>query len=580
MFDVPELVALLVQYLSPRDISRCMATCKTLAMAFEAHLYEHVLLGYGLDMPTFLSRNLHRIRTIQIHWRSSNYLTYLTPTSDTESATSGRVGHTDTSVTRLTNLQQFMLRENAQGSHGPLNYTSDVLNTMMDILSTNHRLTHIKIEVKDDLTTSHIGERLLEALRKDLPLLQHLFILSGNTYKSTTVAQATKFLSVCFQLPQLIHLQYLTPHHGTDARKETPASVKMCFDSLLELMERTYRTGSGPESISGCRLKSLALPQLGAGYPESFLIPLLKTHLPNLERFEVPVLDSPYEDSLEKVVSGYCSKLKHVSCFFEVWSRKTDPAIAVIRGCAKWSGLKSFDMLHHGFFGESLSSNRLDPGRKLIATLMEYHSTTLEEVNIQIHGIHMLWNPILRGCPNLKSFRLLPLNSNHCSTVGFSEFSRDTWACTNLRELRIHLSQQFKFVEEKKTAEREVKAFEEIFRQIGSLTKLEVLDLDYKSYQGDRYRWVFDSTLERKWFMGLGGLKELRSIGMPPSFWMRQADQSCMEFMDAKWPRLESIMVRDFGFYYNETFKCFQGVHWEWLRRRNPHLKFGDTLWM
>ncbi|KAK3822947.1 MAG: hypothetical protein J3Q66DRAFT_397423 [Benniella sp.] len=547
MFDVPELVALLAQYLSPRDISRCMATCKTLAMAFEAHLYEHVLLGYGLDMPTFLSRNLHRIRTIKIHWRSVNYPMCLTQTSDTESATSGRVGHTDTSVTRLTNLQLFMLRENTQGSHGPLSYTLRVLNSMMDILSTNHRLTHIKIEVQDDLITSHIGKRLLKALRRDLPMLQHLFVLSGDTYKSTTMAQATKFLSVCFQHPQLIHLQHLTPHHGLNVRKETPASVKTCFDSLLELMERTYRTSSDPERISGCRLKSLALPHLGAGYPESFLIPLLKTHLPDLERFDVPVLDSPYEDSLEQVVSGYCSKLKHVSCFFDNWSRHTNPAIAVIRGCAKWTGLKSFDMLHWGFLGEPPSSSRLDPGRRLIATLMEHHSTT-----------------------------------EHCCTIEFSEFSRDAWACTNLRELRIHLSQQLKFMESRKTAEREVKAFEEIFKQIGSLTKLEILDLDYRSYQGDRDRchWVFDSTLERKWFMGLGGLKELRSIGMPPSFWMRQADQSCMEFMDAKWPRLEIIMVRDFGFYYNDTFKCFQGGHWEWLRGRNPHLKFGDTVWM
>jgi hypothetical protein len=211
---------------------------------------------------------------------------------------------------------------------------------------------------------------------------------------------------------------------------------------------------------------------------------------------------------------------------------------------------------------------------------MEYHSTTLEEVNLQIDGNHMLWNPILGECPNLKSFRLLPLNSVDCLTLGFSEFSRDAWACTNLRELRIHLSQRGKFMREKEEAEQEVKAFKEIFKQIGSLTKLEILDLDYQSCHGDGCRWVFDSTLERKWFMGLGGLKVLRSIGMPPSFWMRQADQSCMEFMDAKWPRLESIMVRDFGFYCNDILKCFQGDHWEWLRGRNPRLKFGDTLWM
>jgi len=516
--------------------------------------------------PTSLSCNLHHLRSVQIimYWSSENYLENLTPPN---TVTSGTVSHTGTPINKMTNLQRFMLRGYDCNHFDSLRHDHDILNSMMEILSTNHRLTHIKIEVTLDLLSSHIEERLLEALRQDLPLLQHLFLSNNDTYKSDSVAQATKFLNVCFQHPQLIHLEYRAlDHRWYD--KPTPDSIaKAHFESLLNVLEHTFRTNASSEIVPGCRLKSLALPHVETGYPESFLIPLLKTHLPELERFDVPILDGPYEDSLEKVVSGYCSKLKHLSGFLENQYRNANATIAVIRGCAKWGGLESFEMAYHDYYEETV-----DPGHKLIETLMKYHSTTLEEVHIQSNACDMLWNPILTGCPNLKSFRLLPLGTNTRVGVGFSDFTRDTWAVRNLKELRIHLFQRHYYADMKEVAVQEANALGEILKQIGRLTQLEVLDLAY--VHSKYYDWAIDFSLERKWFMGLSELKQLRCVSMPNSFWMREANQSCMEFMDTNWPRLEEILLRNSDYVGNERHKFFQSDHWQWLRRRKPDLKF------
>jgi hypothetical protein len=66
IFDVPELVELVAQYLSCRDIIQCMATSKAWEHLFEPFVWQDVVLRGAILAPQAMVRNRHRIRSLQV----------------------------------------------------------------------------------------------------------------------------------------------------------------------------------------------------------------------------------------------------------------------------------------------------------------------------------------------------------------------------------------------------------------------------------------------------------------------------------------------------------------------------------
>lgn len=575
MFSVPELVVHLVQYLTPKDMARCLATCKTFASLFEPHLYRRFVLQRGLPVPDSLLRNAHHLRSIEIrhtsersrrHKSASFMPNMFDPTAMAVSMTSIVAL---LSATGLTNLQSFVINENNRFLRKRDSLLLP-LDSVISALKANSHITHLELPM-EDLVDPSGNQRLLNVIDQDLPRLQRLVIDGRPT--AFTVSQAVALLRVCFRHPQLTDLQCHADGLQDYSVQDTTTGENnnsATFQSLLKSLEDTYKADDGFKDATECRLKSLKLPKIKEGYPQSFLIPLLKA-LPNLERFEVPALNGPYEeDTLERVIAEHCPKLRHVSHTI-TWLHRCNSGVvkAVIRGCAR-SGLKSFRVSGYSEMFDG------DPSRRMIETLVKHHSKTLEAIEIQgwwgLGDQPRSLNPIFTGCPNLKTFKVLPVDRSRLNHMNFTDIPLHSWVFQDLKELHLHFAQMDQFIEDKATAEEELEAGEKVMKQIGKLTKLQTLVLEFTGH--DYYSdssWDLDPERELKWLKELVGLRKLRYLGLPYDV-LKWANQVEMEVLDSIWPQLEVISCRD-----NYAFlRILAREQWQWLKKRRPLLELGD----
>ncbi|KAK3823008.1 MAG: hypothetical protein J3Q66DRAFT_366220 [Benniella sp.] len=553
----------LVQYLAPQDMARCIAACKTFASIFEPYLYRQVTLGYRHPLLSVLPRDLQHVRMLKICGRFiDRSLQSLAGALDLPESTSKSLTAPGASA-NMTNLRRLTLNSSFYGS---ASYSTTALNTIIDILHSNSGITHLELRVYADLLESSIGSRLLDLIRSGLPQLQRFILVEYNTL---SVAQATEALKICFGHPSLTDAQFYTErqkttlYRSTDtndalALQETDAVIKAHFDALLEYLE----TGVQFQRVDGCRLTSLALPYIKGGYPRTFLLPLLRIHLPKLERFEVPILDGPYEGELEEVIAGHCRNLQHVSYTFpsDIWEPDSNAIKAVIRGCAKWSGLKSIRV-----FGYKQSDT--DSSHGLVGMLVEHHSKTLESIEFKAwnywEGTFVL-DSIFTGCPNLKSLKILPIEDSKLVRMNCVNIPADPWVFQGLKELHLRFAQKDQYLEDIETAKQELEAGGRMFKQIGKLIHLEVLALDFfrHSYWTPS-EWELDDSIEDKWVQELAGLDNLRYLYIPWRFLERNE-----LFIDSSWPRLERVSSRDL---HPQDFGRFH-----WLKARRPWLEIGD----
>ncbi|KAK3823010.1 MAG: hypothetical protein J3Q66DRAFT_137304 [Benniella sp.] len=526
MFDHPELVAELVPYLSPKDMARCVATCKTFASIFEPYLYRQVDLAYRNPTMYALPRCFHHVRILRIHdYYLDSCLEDLVGAMNASESTAPTAAVTSTG---MTNLQRLTISIGS-GANG---YSQVALNTIISILVNNSRLTHLELQMYGNLLESSVGPRLLDLLRSGLPRLQRL-VLKG--YHALPMIQALEALEICLGHPNLIEVQFYTQER--------------CHFSRVQFQEN-----------NACQLTSLVLPYIIEGYPRSFLLPLLRTHLPHLERFEVPVLDGPYESELEEVVAGHCRNLQHVSYTFRNWMGLNSSVIeAVIRGCSRWNGLKSIRITSCG------ARFHIDSSRRLVETLVEHHSKTLESVELQgwdSEGVsHHVLDPIFTGCRNLKSFKVLPENKGSATLMFFAHTPTDPWVFQGIKELHLYFFQKHLYQDDIEAAEQELEAGERMFEQIGKLIHLETLVLDFSDY---RYHapseWDLDDSIEDEWLKELAGLDKLRYLCMPSRCW---GEEQLSPFIDSSWPRLEKVCSWDPN-----------GRIFKWLKAQRPWLEF------
>jgi hypothetical protein len=434
-------------------------------------------------------------------------------------------------------------------------YSQIALNTIITILDNNSGLTHLELQMYGDLLESSVGPGFLDLMHSGLPHLRRL-ILKG--HHAFPVIRAMEALEICLGHPSLTDVQFYT-YIERQYRGDSFDSIDQThFYPLLEFLNGLDKAGTQSQDAIGCQLTSLALPYISGGYPRSFLLPLLRTYLPHLERFMVPVLDGHYERELEEVIAGHCSNLQHISYTFSTKVREQNSSVikAVIRGCSRWSGLRSIRI-----FGYDAS---LDIGLScgLVETLVEHHSKTLESVELQgwdSEGVYLL-DPIFTGCQNLKSFKVLPIDEGWATYMCFVQISMDPWVFRGLKELHLHFAQKQLYEQDIEATKQELEAGEGMFKQIGKLIRLEVLALDYYHHSYcTPYEWNLDDSIEDEWLKELAGLNKLRYLYMPRPCW---EEEQLSTFIDSSWPRLERVSS---GVPDDCIFK--------WLKARRPWLR-------
>jgi len=356
--------------------------------------------------------------------------------------------------------------------------------------------------------------------------------------------------------------------------------------------DKKAREANGIPAL-GEAIKSLILPKThDEGYPPDYICALLKSYLPNLERLHVPRIsryrdeygdeydDPSLKDSLKEAVAQGCPKLQHLRCsWYEGDKMIPDVVNGIVEGCQEW-GLKSF-------YCEDLD----DHHDYILETLLENHRETLEEVELaNYRSFYDDKHVELLSCRNLKKVNIHRSSTSYVAI----ELQEVKFGCRDLRELQLTLAMPYFDKEECGSGsdedgdedgdedEDEDECFfrrlarfrvcvdgwsKEAYTQIGSLSKLETLSLNYEECQRP-LSFEYDLTLKHGWLRQLAGLKELKHFHMAADFWSNMG-QAEVKFMDAQWPKLKKI-----EFSCRDLNTIIKKPNWRWLQKRRPYLRY------
>ncbi|KAF9347398.1 hypothetical protein BGX34_003169 [Mortierella sp. NVP85] len=533
VFAIPELVALIAQYLSPHDTSQWMMTCKAISHQLAPYFWRHPVLRRNHQAPKSLARYTYHFQSLDVSLNKAFEFVMEDlpiPTFPTPHAL----------VASAVNVGFPRLKKLTISTPAPDNIPTSLLL----ILYHSPNLTELSIQRPFKLNPPLI-QLFLIVLTTQLPCLQRLSIQPWDI-KSMAVFE---LLEACLNHPQLTDLQceFQMGHGAYDP----------WFTALLKCLEDADKAKEDAGRPTGSRLKSLMLPDIRDGYPKEFIIPFLRSHVPNLEQLRFPkvrwLVNEMDIQELEEAIAIGCPKLQHLSGSCCVDEEDYCMAIiATIRSCA---GLKSFV----GYDEEHPEIG------SVVKNLLEYHAGTLEKIEFLEGGcvssddIHS----IVTRCKNLRTLRMNP-DDGPTPALRFQAVSVE-WVCRDITVLDILVDREVTVPQGRNKIDIVIQSAQRFFAQVGRLTKLEELSLGCKECLEDE-DFTKDLTLEYGWLGELAGLKQLRHLRMHTDYWSPMSHED-VEFMNTSWPKLEKISFGWGGYDRDED-------HWEWLRERRPHIVF------
>ncbi|KAF9102860.1 hypothetical protein BGX27_010834 [Mortierella sp. AM989] len=562
VFNIPELLEMIFQFLTPHEMAMTMATCKDLSRELTPILWKNVIIKRYSPMKINLIRNRHYIRTIfASNLREIDFEALFTGLQGRAliSAASGQ-GKSVSLSKSLSNLTQITLRDfrfiySNCSTELLLAFDNSRLFTAFK-LCTN--LTHLEFPCTDILAFRTLAVQLNELLYNDLQYLVYLKL----TGDSATLQTALPLLLACF-----LHLYLEELYISFEIKNPDPSESgyfeELCprFRSIMNYLGKAIKSESSASKIS-----SLTLPVYLSGFPVKFLVPLLNRFLPNIVHLNIPVVEMPHTMNSGENIVAVCPKLQHMTC--PLFGRARFMATTVknfIISCSKGVGLKTFKASRF----VNMDSPHETTG--VIEALIEYHSRTIEEIELLdcLRIASEVLQSVLTTCRNLRRFLVSPGPHNFISRAAlqFKDIVTKPWVCLDLKELHLHLFRGHPH-------EGDVAPIaKKVYSQIGRLVKLETLRIgysidDYIYRQEDIEDLGMDLTLKHGWLAELKGLVELRHFYIAPYFGVNMG-QAEVEFIHSNWPHLERI-----------TFDTRQGnifqpnSHWEWLQQQRPKLRY------
>ncbi|KAF9572402.1 hypothetical protein EC968_009976 [Mortierella alpina] len=535
-FTIPELVLLMSNLLDSRDLAHCTRVCKAWSRQLEPVLWtifclkeNRVGLLNGKSSSPFMAalrRNLPHIRTLKACYTSTTLLQVLTGS------------YFEDPSTLCTNLRRLEFDDIFQYNRS----CSQYLATLLDL---NPQITHLLLPFESLGTIA-----VLVAVSK-LDHLQHLTVYE--TERSRNVRGLLQILQACLPLPNLTELLLDLEFEwiefvDVDSKLVTADSELGIIISEVRAIVAEASIARFSRNPTAAKIKSLRLPRTGDLDWNPLPLALLESDLLDLESFHIP------------------------------WNEACEKASAFVRGC---SGLRAF-------IADEFSDGSRTRGR-IISTLVSHHSKTLEV--LELHGCTKAESAdqqmVLSRCKKLKRFSVLQTSQKH-NEVGIesTHILMKKWVCMELKELGLTLNRFPKiddmFLEEMEGREVDLEdeydatnrlyalAAEIVYKQIGWLSKLEILVLDLhtgRETNGKEAECAWDLTLSRGWLRELAGLKRLKTLRLQVDFWsgMGQAE---VEFMYEQWPLLNTI------FFNADVSQRLTQSHWQWLCNKRPGLRY------
>ncbi|KAF9347397.1 hypothetical protein BGX34_003168 [Mortierella sp. NVP85] len=553
VFAIPELAALIAKFLPPRDITQWMLTCKAFSRQLEPYFWSHLVLTRPLQDSMVLARYRHYFRTLTVDPLHQAIL--------------------DSLLDGLPPLPNVSLAYEEPVPNNGLPHLKELTLNSFDLFSmrTVEVLYHTPLLSRFTITwdilefDQQISKLLSTALATQLPHLQSLSIICTEMESEL----GFDIMKACIWHPQLTDLHFNT---GIVHSPCSDHAYRLKFDELMESLLDADKAKMDYFQPTGMRFKTLILPyMIPMGYPENFLTSFFKSHVPNVERLDVPMVHGTFDpQALGKAIAIGCPKLQHLSSSWHEYQNGYGEAIiSTIRACAE-SSLRSY-------YGDGLDDDTFIQTDDILKALLECHAGTLEEIVLKdcdmIKSDSLL--SVLACCKSLKALRVVPTYDGQVGITFQDAMSRE-WICRDITVLHLWLDRGVVAPEGKTKAEAIDQAAQRVYSQIGRLLKLEELRLGCNlSEQASAPREAFekDLTLGHGWLNELAGLKQLKRFQMATDYWscMGQAE---VEFMDTNWPKLESI---SFGLRFED--ELLRKSHWCWLKKTRPQAVLATIEW-
>ncbi|KAF9130817.1 hypothetical protein BGX30_013350 [Mortierella sp. GBA39] len=606
IFQIPELVLLVVKNLDPRDVSSVTKTSRLLYTVGEPYLFRKLLLLMTLLEPSH--DNVPKpARSLEGVARNAGSLTTILLDDDK------LLRHYYTCLRNIVRDRELLPRVLTTDS-SPEPSMPSINQLQQQQQSPDSTSTRFQWSLKDLCAKAVIPAQaryclqaspLLTALRLDNVMIPNRIYAD---YWAVTISglRMLETLSMKFVTPDssrpddllstIVHWSppslkslSLGVHRHTDAQRllfhENPDD-----DPTFKLL-----LNAQPSEPTITRDKDSLLPNLTEWNVYSPYLWDYQTYrgilrrLPNLVSMESPNirLNTPVNSlAYARFIVNTCRGLRNLSFNARVSGGEVEPVLAIM-GAMKENTLESLDL--HGY---NYSHNEL-------ASRLTRHYSSLRRLEFQGSGIGAgLLRLILVNCANLEVLKALEI------PVRLERLIQERWVSTRIQELHIsidagepeipirpnnrrHFSMQHK---------EKIERLEKLYRQLSVLTELKVLDLRLYTSTADRHfnvdvgppplNHVMSGLLTLSdqgkdgglWggLQLLSGLKNLTvlkglfafNVATLPGFIMREKDAG---WVAENWPKLERIEFYT-GDHAVDSADILSSV--AWLRSMLPHVEF------
>ncbi|KAG0205032.1 hypothetical protein BGX33_008148 [Mortierella sp. NVP41] len=607
-FHLPELASLLASFLDARDLSRLMQTSQGL------HALFHQLFWYHLELVSedqviqlvkstkglsAFTKNIDRIRSLKTTFVFLCYhyvaaLDYMENNKDNSELPSESVlpvaakpkwlpspsygPHMNAKpLPLLTHLTRLDINLEAMNGGRHLSFAVNMYNssplvfTVCWLLGLNPSLTHVRLHGLEIHTPPTV--RVLARTLSKLHSLKHLELKCTSSCRPPIHNVTVVFLS----LPQsIVSLKW---------KGDLAHLLETNFTALPEdadYHERPLALRSEPLQ----NLTVLELPSDTTGYVPDKLGFLLG-HCPAIESLEFPFINPTDTDcdAMAKTIKASCTRIRHIS----VSQQYRDGQGHCLFDTAAALPQRQLETLHFTGIQDEQPS-------RMTLTLTN-HSASLrkiifrEAIRLQSSTIQ----EILTNCRALEHFEVSGIRHSRLA-ISLDDVIETAWVCSNLRYLGLSVDLGDYSKPQTGVHEEQMRwnALEKFYRQLGKLTRLEVLDLKSVAVRVNPVGNVSDIAFESRVFPGLlvledkatdrrgylgmlEGLKQLRELRGSVRVDVVDQDPSAMmgereaEWIVNNWKQLRlATFLQD---NHDKTPRLDVPAHLQWLQKQVPELR-------
>ncbi|KAF9291677.1 hypothetical protein BGZ68_002999 [Mortierella alpina] len=567
---LPELAAIVAQYLSPRDIAACKLTSRAFNNTFNPYLWKHLSVKNDKSKQlaiferartsVFLCKNRQYIKTLSLEIFAAEYLQTLLLISVADKITKlstqaqGLAGTPPHPL--FPSLKSLGIAVGAIDVHSHLSEKDAVLpdGSLKILLDRAPNITSLTL-YPEVLESANFMARL----KSGLPHLKTLILkpapkLSNKSFPFSPMLSA---LPLLFAKPKLttLELDFSLSYN----REVSPVLIAKTMKELAE----------NSSAISA--ITSMVFPRTLYASHMAFVKPIFEFCLPQLQVLTVPSVGAQDLARLVDVVPDHCPHVCELN-LARLGSGSASRAMVeqVVRLIKAYKGLRAYRGPAFGA-GED---------RRAITHALLQHASTLESLVLMKEMKSCAFSSLFSS---MSALRTLVIGDT--LRVGVESAISVCWVPRRLQTLEMTIEVNDSTVEYVKSQyfdrnpelnpdvltltgvldEKEFRyvAMRKLFKNIGELTELEDLYIKHSPYG----KWKFDKDWSLKVGLGfLDGLVKLRKLRL--DYGVHHVGQAEIEFIYDHWPNLEEVYLHVES---QDLSKCRR--IWGWLKSRRPYLR-------